>query len=72
MNAFSNPNAKQSKGFILERKINVPKGTNAYAVKKNAQESEVIFGRNMKAKLSHISVSNDGHIVFHEVYDGYK
>ena len=72
MNAFSNPNAKQSKGYIIERKLNVPKGTKAYAVQKNAQESEVIFGRNMKTKLSHVTVGSDGHIVFHEVYDGYK
>ena len=72
MNAFSNPNAKQSKGFIFERKVNVPKGTKAYAVKKNAQESEVIFGRKLQTKLSHISVNPDGHIVFHEVFDGYK
>lgn len=72
MNAFGNPNAKQSKGFVFERKVNVPKGTKAYAVKKNAQESETIFGRKMQTKISHISVSGDGHIVIHEVFDGYK
>lgn len=72
LNAFSNPNAKQSKGFIFERKINIPKGTNAFAPRKNAQESEVIFGRNMKTKLTGISVSSDGHIVLHETFDGYQ
>lgn len=72
LNAFSNPNAKQSKGFIFERKISVPKGTKAYAPKKNAQESEVIFGRGMSTKLTGISVSSDGHIVIHEMFDGYK
>ena len=72
LNAFSNPNAKQSKGFIFERKINIPKGTNAFAPRKNAQESEVIFGRNMKTKLTGISVGSDGHIVLHETFDGYQ
>lgn len=72
MNAFGNPNARQSIGYTIERKINVPKGTNAYAPKQNAQESEVLFGRRMQTKLDHISVSKDGHIVFHEKFDGYK
>ena len=72
LNAFGNPNAKQSKGFIFERKINVPKGTKAFAPRMNAQESEVIFGRGMSTKLTGISVSSDGHIVFHESFDGYK
>ena len=72
LNAFSNPNAKQSKGFIFERRINVPQGTHAYAPKQNAQESEVIFGRKMGTKLAGISVASDGHIVFHEWFNGYK
>lgn len=72
LNAFSNPNAKQSKGFIFERKINVRKGTNAYAPRKNAQESEVIFGRGMQTKLAGISIGSDGHIIFHEAFDTYK
>lgn len=72
LNAFSNPNAKQSKGFIFERKLNVPKGTKAYAPRGNAQESEVIFGRGMKTRLTGISVSFDGHIVLHETFDGYR
>ncbi len=72
LNAFSNPTASQSRGFVFERKISVPKGTNAYAPKKNAQESEVIFGRGMKTKLTGITVSSDGHIVLHEMFDGYK
>lgn len=72
LNAFSNPYAKQSKGFFYERKMNAPKGTKAYAPRKNAQESEVIFGRKMQTSLAGISVSSDGHIVFHESFDGYK
>ena len=72
MNAFSNPSAKQSKGFIFERKIGVPAGTNAYAPSNNAQESEVIFGRNMSTVVNSIGVSSDGHIVIYESYNGYK
>lgn len=72
MNAFKDPNTKQAKGFTFERKISVPKGTNALAVKKNAQESEVIFGRKLQTKLQGISIAADGHIILHEVFDGYK
>lgn len=71
LNAFKDPKAIQSKGFTFERRISVPKGTNAYAPMKNAQESEVIFGRGMKTKLVGVSVGADGHIVMHEVFDGY-
>ncbi len=72
MNAFKNPSAKQSKGFDFERRISTPKGTHALAVKGNAQESEVIFGRRMQTKLSGVSIASDGHIVLHESFDGYK
>lgn len=72
LNAFSNPNAPQSRGFVFERKINVPKGTKAFAPRKNAQESEVIFGRGLQTKLTGVSVSSDGHIVLHESFVGYK
>ena len=72
MNAFSNPNAPQSKGFIFERKINVRQGTNAFAVRRNAQESEVIFGRRMETRLTGVSISSDGHIVLHESFTQYK
>lgn len=72
LNAFSNPNAPQSRGFIFQRVLNVPKGTKAFAVRKNAQESEVIFGRRLQTKDPWISVSSDGHIVIHETYDGYR
>ena len=72
MNAFKDPKTKQAKGFYYERKISVPKGTNALAVKKNAQESEVIFGRNLQTRLTGVSISPDGHIVLHETYDGYR
>lgn len=67
LNAFSDPNAKQSKGYTIERRISVKKGTNAYAPKKNAQESEVVFGRGFDTKLSHITVEGD-HIVIHETH----
>ena len=72
MNAFSNPNARQSRGFIFERKVNVPKGTRAFAVRKNAQESEVIFGRKMETRLTGVSISSDGHIVLHETFVRYR
>lgn len=72
LNAFSNPSAPQSKGFIFERKISVKAGTKAFAPRKNAQESEVIFGRRAQTKITGISVANDGHIVIHEVFTGYR
>ena len=72
LNAFSNPNAKQSKGFVFERKISVKAGTKAYAPRKNAQESEVIFGRGMQTKLTGVSVASDGHIVLHETFVKYR
>lgn len=72
LNAFSNPNAPQSRGFVFERRINVPKGTKAYAPRRNAQESEVIFGRGMRTVLNGVSVSADGHIVLHESFAGYN
>ena len=72
LNAFKDPNAKQSKGFIFERKLNIPKGTNALAPRKNAQESEVIFGRRMQTRLTGITIAPDGHIVLHETFDGYR
>ena len=72
LNAFSNPTAPQSRGFIFERRINVPKGTKAYAPRKNAQESEVIFGRGVQTRLTGITINTDGHIVLHETFDGYK
>lgn len=72
MNAFSNPNASQSSGWVFERKINVQKGTKAFAVRRNAQESEVIFGRKMETRLTGVSIGSDGHIVLHETFVGYK
>lgn len=72
MNAFSNPNNRQSQGFIYERKINAPTGTNAFAVRNNAQESEVIFGRRMETRLTGVSIANDGHIVLHEAFVRYR
>lgn len=72
MNAFKDPGAKQSKGFTFERKINTPKGTNALAMKKNAQESEVIFGRGLETRIDGISIAKDGHIVIHESFVRYR
>lgn len=65
LNAFSNPSAPQSRGYVIERRISVKKGTNAYAAKRNAQESEVVFGRNFNYSFSHITVEGN-HIVVHE------
>ena len=67
LNAFSNPNAKQSKGYVIERRVSVKKGTHAYAPKRNAQESEVVFGRNFGVNLSGISVEGN-HIIIHEYH----
>lgn len=72
MNAFGNVNARHSRGMIFERKLYVPSGTNAYAVQRNAQESEVIFGRNANTRLMKVTVASDGHIVLHEMFTGYK
>ena len=70
MNAFSNPRASQSRGYFYERRIYTPSGTNAFAVSRNAQESEVIFGRGMNTTL--LGVTREGsHLVFHEMHDGY-
>lgn len=67
LNAFSN-----KKTYPIERRVNVPKGTKAYAPLGNAQESEVLFGRNMGTDFGGISIASDGHIVIHEVYNGYN
>lgn len=67
LNAFSN-----KKTYTIERRVNVPKGTKAYAPLGNAQESEVLFGRNMNTDFGGISVASDGHIVIHEVYNSYR
>lgn len=67
LNAFKNPTAKQSTGYTIERRIGVKKGTKAFAPKANAQESEVIFGRNFGVNFSHITVEGN-HIVIHEYH----
>lgn len=67
LNAFKNPTAKQSKNYIIERRISVRKGTKGYAAKTNAQESEIIFGRNFGVNFSHVSVEGN-HIVIHEYH----
>lgn len=72
MNAFKNPKTKQAKGFYYERRISVPKGTNALAMKKNAQESEVIFGRGMETRITGISIGKDGHTIIHEEFVRYR
>lgn len=70
MNAFKNPRAPQSQGYYYERRLYAPAGTNAYAPRRNAQESEVLFGRNMRTKFLGVTVEN-GHTVIHEMFDGY-
>ena len=65
LNAFSNPSNVQSKGYTIERRISVKAGTNAYAPKRNAQESEVVFGRGFTTNFSHVTVEGN-HIVIHE------
>ena len=72
MNAFRDPTARQSRGYIFERRLYVPSGTNAYAASTNAQESEVIFGRKMQTRIMKITVSNNGHIVIHEMFENYR
>ena len=64
MNAFKEK-------YTFERRLYVPKGTNAYIPAHNAQESETIFGRGMRTRIDHVSVEG-GHIVIHEMFDGYK
>lgn len=72
MNAFGDLSQKQSTKLVFERKLYVPGGTKAYAPQMNAQESEVIFARHANTRLMKITVSNDGHIVLHEMFTGYK
>lgn len=72
MNAFGNLNARHSRSMVFERKLYMPQGTNAFAVKQNAQESEVIFGRHANTKLMKVTVASDGHIVLHEMFTGYN
>lgn len=55
---------------LFRREISVPKGTNAYC-SKNRSEHEVIFGRNMKTVLDHISYDGQN-IVLHEKFLGYN
>lgn len=52
----------------FRREISVPKGTHAFAT--NPKEHEVIFGRNLKTKLDHVSLDGS-QIVLHEVFVGY-
>ena len=70
MNAFKNPRAPQSQQYYYERRLYAPGGTNAYAARRNAQESEVLFGRNMRTKFLGVTYEN-GHTVIHEMFDGY-
>ena len=67
LNAFKNPSAKQSPNYVIERRIGVKAGTNAFAPKRNAQESEVVFGRNFGVNFSHVTVEGN-HIVIHEYH----
>lgn len=56
---------------VWERRLYVPKGTNAYLPRNNAQESEAVFGRNMNTRIIGITVE-DGRMVIHEAFDGYR
>lgn len=56
---------------MWERRLYVPKGTNAYIPANNAQESETVFGRNLNTRIFGISVEN-GKVVIHEAFDGYR
>lgn len=70
MNAFGN--LRDRPDTIFERKLYMPGGTKAYAVGRNAQESEVIFGRHANTRLMKITIASDGHIVLHEMFTGYR
>lgn len=65
LNAFKNPTKKQSQNYVIERRASVKKGTKGFAIKRNAQESEVVFGRNFGVNFSHVTVEGN-HIVIHE------
>ena len=70
MNAFGN--MRERPNMTFERRLYMPGGTNAYAVGRNAQESEVIFGRHANTRLMRITIESDGHIVLHEMFTGYR
>lgn len=70
MNAFGNLGSRPN--MVFERKLYMPGGTKAYAVGRNAQESEVIFGRHANTRLMKVTVASDGHIVLHEMFTGYR
>ena len=75
-NAFTSTSGNRQlnvfRGSPVERKLYVPKGTKAYAVSWNKEESEVIFGRGMKTEVIGITVAKDGHLVMHERFIGYN
>ena len=75
-NAFTSTSGNRQlnvfRGSPVERKLYVPKGTKAYAVSWNKDESEVIFGRGMKTEVIGITVAKDGHLVMHERFIGYN
>jgi len=64
MNVFTNK--------PVERRLYVPAGMKAYAVSRNASESEVIFGRGLQTEIVGISVNGRGNVVLHERVIGYK
>ena len=70
MNAFKYGKTRKGQPYSIERRLYVPKGTNAYAPRKNAQESEVLFGRNLHTRFLGMSYEK-GHVVIHEMFDGY-
>lgn len=70
--ASGNRSLNVFQGKPVERKLYIPKGTNAFAARKNSEESEVVFGRNMNTELIGITISKQGHVVLHERFVGYK
>lgn len=69
----ANANLNVFKGKKFERRLYVPKGTNAMAARSNRDESEVIFGRGVQTELIGIGVNKKtGAIILHERFVGYK
>ena len=68
----ANHNLNVFRSRPIERRFYTPGGTNALAASTNKIESEGVFGRGLRTEVDHISLSRDGHIVFHERVLGYK
>jgi len=53
----------------FERRLYVPKGTNAYAPTEARWEAETVFGRNLRTRIMKVDVSDDGRVVIHEMVE---